>query len=143
MQCVEFNSINLLENTECPGRLMGFVLFQELRINQITVYINPYKELDEEEKRKQEEKQKEAELEDDKGLWFTDPGAAKRTELSKEGSKVKQESGVGKYLQLPSAKTLDFEGEGTLNDVVQKAHKEKKLKTETKKAKNYGNFNSW
>lgn len=112
-----------------------------MRIDRITVYVNPYKELDLEEKRKQEEKLKEAELEDDKGLWFTDPGAAKRTELTKEVSQAKQAGGVGKYLQLPGAKALDFEGEGIPNEVVQKAHKV--IKSETKKSKIYGNFDSW
>ncbi|KAL1809996.1 hypothetical protein DCAR_0729648 [Daucus carota subsp. sativus] len=76
---------------------------EEIKINSVTVFVNPYAELDEEEEKKAiEEKEKEAEDEDkDKlGSWFSNPGTG-TTETGVGGG------GVGKYLKTrdPPAKS--------------------------------------
>lgn len=75
---------------------------EEIKINSVTVFVNPYAELDEEEEQKAiEEKEKEAEDEDkDKlGSWFSNPGTG-TVETGVGGG------GVGKYLKTrePQAK---------------------------------------
>ena len=74
----------------------------EIKITGATVFVNPYKDMIEEERKKEEfEKKKKDRKEhgivaaEDLGAWFSDPGAAKRGTASS--------GGVGKYLKLPSA----------------------------------------
>eukprot|EP00210_Caulerpa_lentillifera_P006358 g6073.t1 len=98
----------------------------EIKLNRISVFVNPYKELMEEEEEK--EKEKDIPVEDDPvGSWFSDPAlhSKERQGLSSESS-----SEVGRYLKKKAKKTTKLTA--VSETMVDK-----------KKSNEYGDFSSW
>ncbi|GMH41521.1 hypothetical protein BSKO_09431 [Bryopsis sp. KO-2023] len=114
---------------------------EDITIKSVTVFVDPYAELIEEERQKEEEKQRiESQvLDDDKGLWFTDPGAKTRAELP--DANTARPSGVGKYLNLPQDRTIDIEGASDFGKSVDGMPK--KVKGKAKQKTVFGNFDNW
>lgn len=108
---------------------------EEIKINSVTVFVNPYAELDEEEEQKAlEEKEKETEDEDkDKlGSWFSNPGTG-TIETGVGGG------GVGKYLKKREPQSKSNTAPDTDLDTVS-VTKKRKLGV---KAQELKDFSAW
>ncbi|OWM82099.1 peptidyl-prolyl cis-trans isomerase CYP65 isoform X2 [Punica granatum] len=105
---------------------------EEIKIINVTVFVNPYSELDEEEGEEKAKTEKTVDDEDkDKvGSWFSNPGAG-TAEPGAVGS-----GGVGKYLKARNAKG----GSGADAENGSAVTKKRKVGASTG---DYGNFSSW
>lgn len=102
---------------------------EEMKILNVTVFVNPYSEPDEEEKEK-EEKKAAADDNDKVGSWYSNPGTGAT------GS-VAMGSGVGKYLKARSTGAEAAAGNG-----LGPADLTKKRKVEVSNVE-YKNFSGW
>ncbi|CAM8883360.1 unnamed protein product [Rhodiola kirilowii] len=69
---------------------------EEIKINKVTVFVNPYAEPDEEEEEEKKEKEAQDEEKDKIGSWYSNPG----TGMTGSGSAG---GGIGKYLKARSS----------------------------------------
>ncbi|KAL4431394.1 hypothetical protein ABPG75_006650 [Micractinium tetrahymenae] len=106
---------------------------QDIKITGATVFVNPYKELLEEEAKAEEAKRKQAEKEqqgfandDEFGRWWSNPASAAAAAGGGGGSSG---SGVGRYLSAGAA------GEAVAAPAAKKA--------KTAPGGGYGNFDAW
>lgn len=74
---------------------------EEIKITSVTVFVNPYTELDEEEQEKAKDEKDIGDEENEKiGSWYSNPGTG-----TTESGTVGGGGGVGKYLKAKNAKT--------------------------------------
>lgn len=106
---------------------------EEIKINSVTVFVNPYAELDEEEEQKAlEEKSIEDEDKDKLGSWFSNPGTG-TVETGVGGG------GVGKYLKTRDSQAKSITAPDTDLDTVT-VTKKRKMGV---KAQELKDFSAW
>ncbi|DBA73330.1 hypothetical protein WJX77_001957 [Trebouxia sp. C0004] len=114
---------------------------QEIKITGASVFVNPYKDMEEEERKKAEAERIKAEkeagppdiAEEGVGNWFSNPAGASNTTSTANGS------GVGKYLSnLPKKSNAQLATESAPDIPAAPAVKKQKVKLT-----GYGNFDAW
>lgn len=118
-----------------------------IKITGATVFVNPYRELLEEQAKEEEAKRKQAEkasqgfaADDEFGSWWSNPAAAAAAKGAAPGGSSSggdAAAGVGKYLSAAPKVTADGGGAAGAAAAGPAA---KRAKTA---AKNYGNFDAW
>ncbi|KAK4749439.1 hypothetical protein SAY87_026888 [Trapa incisa] len=105
---------------------------EEIKIINVTVFVNPYNEPDEEdgEEKINVEKTIDDEDKDKVGTWFSNPSAGK------EESVAVGSGGVGKYLKAKNA-------QGGSSDATENGSSLKRKRKVGASAGDYGNFSSW
>lgn len=114
------------------------MLLKEIRIEGATVYVNPYEEMRQAEKVAEMHKE-EDEVEDNMGLWFTDPANSSRSKTNPQGENGRI---VGKYLKIPIRPNLDLDTLGS-SALGKKTNSNHQGSSASKKNAVYGNFDAW
>ncbi|PRW20338.1 peptidyl-prolyl cis-trans isomerase CYP65 [Chlorella sorokiniana] len=116
---------------------------QEIKITGATVFVNPYKELLEEEAKKEEAKRKAAEKQeqgftndDEFGAWFSNPAGA-------GGSGSGSAGGVGRYLSAAPAVGAGALAKGAAGTAGAAGAAAQPAAKKAKTAADYGNFDAW
>eukprot|EP00891_Asterochloris_glomerata_P001498 jgi/Astpho2/1498/fgenesh1_pm.00026_%23_13_t len=117
---------------------------KDIEITGCTLFVNPYKEMEEEERRKAEAARKKAEKdsapagpEDEPGSWFTNPSQSAAAQAGQPADGVA--GGVGKYLKMPGRETTN----GAPAAAAHGAEAAPAVTKHMPQQKGYGNFDAW
>ncbi|XP_074579574.1 peptidyl-prolyl cis-trans isomerase CYP65 [Curcuma longa] len=103
---------------------------EEIKITSVTIFVNPYTELDEEEVKAEEEKHDEEK--DKVGSWYSNPGVGVVGSMGVTG-------GIGKYLKTRTSTSTD----SSAANVARSDDSTKKRKVEEVSNVEFKNFSNW